>query len=89
MTNPFNNASTNPNIDAPAENAVEVTPSDTVDLANTSRALYIGGDGTVKVITVGGQTTSFVNVVAGTIIAVQVTRVLATGTDATAIVNMY
>ena len=37
---------------SPADNAAAVTPSDSTDLAFTSRALYVGGAGNIVVIDV-------------------------------------
>ena len=76
---------------APAVHAVAVTPSDTVDLVNVSRALYVGGAGDVKVNMLGGESAVvFTAVPAGTILPVRATRVWATtpGSAATAIVAL-
>lgn len=72
----------------PADHAASVTPSDTVDLTYTARALYIGADGDVKLITIGGETVTFANVPVG-ILPVRAARVLATGTTATDIVAVW
>lgn len=72
----------------PAIDGEAVTPSDSVDLAYVSRALYIGGDGNLSVITKGGTTLTFTGVKAGTILPLRVSRVRATGTTATAIVSL-
>lgn len=74
---------------APAENAFAVTPNDSTDLTHSSRALFVGGAGDVKVDTKGGDTVTFVGVTAGAILPVRVTRVYATGTTATSIVAVY
>ena len=44
---------------APYAGAETVVPSDSVDLATVSRALYVGGAGDVTVITDLGQTVTF------------------------------
>ncbi len=74
---------------SPADNAVAVTPSDSTDLAFTSRALYVGGAGNIVVTMAGGGDVTFTAVPAGSILPVRVTRVKATSTTATAIVNLY
>ena len=67
---------------------VAVTPSDTTDLGCT-RALYIGGTGDLAVRFVGSSTTiTFVGVQVGTILSLQVHRVMA-ATTATDIVALY
>jgi hypothetical protein len=73
----------------PARHAEEVTTSDTVDLAFTSRSLYIGTSGDVTVLMAGtGAQITFSSVPVGTL-PVSVTRVLATGTTAQDIVALY
>lgn len=65
-----------------------VTPSDTVDL-DTPSIVYIGVSGAVKVNTVQGDTVTFVGLLAGGIIPVQVSRVWANGTSATNLLRIY
>ena len=77
-----------PGLDSPCGYAEAVTPSDTVSLTISSRALYIGGAGNLTVLTVGGQTVTFTGVLAGSIIPIRVSRVNATVTTATSIVSI-
>lgn len=72
----------------PALRAKVVTPSDTVEMTINTAALYVGGTGNVALVTSGGDTVTFTAVPAGTILPVQVNKVLATGTTATLIVAM-
>lgn len=81
-----------------AYRAAVVTPSNTVDIPSVSTqdgsgnngcVLYIGGDGDLAVITAGGDTVTFVGLLAGTFFPVQVTRVLVTGTTATDIIALW
>lgn len=65
-----------------------VTPSDTVDLTFTARALWVGGAGDVKVNTANGDTITLVGVAAGSLLPVAVKRVFATLTTATSIVAL-
>ena len=76
-------------IDGPARNAAAVTPNDSTDLADTGRALYIGGAGNISVDTVGGQTVTFTGIPAGTLLPICVTRVNSTSTTATGIVALW
>lgn len=71
----------------PFTHAVAVTPSDTVDLANPCRGLYIGGSGTLRVI-IAGAVVNFAAVTAGQILPIIITRVEAAGTSATGIVAL-
>jgi len=72
---------------APAGYGLPVTPSDTTVLY-TTRALYVGSAGNVAVADLNGNVT-YSNVGAGSILPIQVTKVLATGTTAANIVAMY
>lgn len=77
-----------------ARGMLAVVPSDTVDLTTYAKALYIGGAGTISFIPVanyaGGSSSpiTLASQPAGTLIPVQVARVLATGTTAT-VFGMY
>lgn len=73
---------------AAATSAQAVTTSDTVDLTNVSRALFVGGAGNVVVIMFDGTTVTFTGVTAGTILPIRVSRVKATGTTATNMVAL-
>ena len=74
---------------SPAENAVAITPSDVADLPKTSRAIYVGGAGNLAVVTKRGDTVTFQNLGAGSVLSVRVARVLSTGTTATNLINLY
>lgn len=56
---------------------------------NSGCYLYVGGAGNVSVITIGGDSVTFMSVPVGTIIPVQVVRVLSTGTTATNIMALW
>jgi hypothetical protein len=73
-----------------AHRAAVVEYNDTGLIENT-RALYIGADGNVAVRMTSGTTVTFQGVVAGTILPIQVNRVLTTGTTvaAGAILALY
>lgn len=72
----------------PAARAVEVTPSDSTVLEVT-RGLYIGTSGDVAVILAEDTAvTTFVNVANGTILPLQVKKVMA-ATSATSVLALY
>lgn len=75
-------------IDYPATSSIAVTPSDTVDLAAVSRALYVGTTGDVTVIMKDGQTVTFTAVAVGWM-PLRVSRVKATLTTASNIVSVW
>lgn len=71
-----------------ARRVVTATPNDATVL-KTTRALYIGGAGNVAVSMVDGGDAVFVGLAAGSLLPVQVVKVLATGTTATDILAIY
>ena len=72
-------------LESPAIRVLTVTPSDTDDLAETSRAINVATSGTVRVTTVKG-TTATVFVAAGIAFPIRVTRIWSSGTTASNIV---
>jgi len=78
-----------------AHDAVDVTPSDTVNIPGTDTrgvCIYVGsvaGGTDIKVIMESGNTVTFKGVSAGSFLPILVTRVLATGTTATEILALY
>lgn len=76
-------------IDGPAIGNVEVTPSDTEDLDQISRTIYIGSAGNLRLTAKDGTTATYTNLPAGTFLTVRARRVFATGTTASGIVSMY
>jgi hypothetical protein len=72
----------------PCRNAEVVTPSDTADLANVSRYLWVGTGGNVVVITKGGQTVTLTSVPNGSLLPLCVSRVKSTSTTASNIVAL-
>lgn len=72
---------------APAGYGVAVTPSDSVVIQMT-RALYVGVGGNIRVTDINDNVT-YVNVPSGSILPIQVSKVLATSTTATNIVALY
>ena len=75
-------------LESPGFDAASVTPSDSTDLTITSRALYVGGTGDVRITTAAGSIVTFVSVPEG-ILPMRVSRVHATGTTATDIVAVW
>lgn len=73
----------------PARNAVAVTPSDSTDLPNVSRAIIVGGSGNVSVNMSGSGSAVVIAMNAGSIYPIAASRVLLTGTTATGIVALW
>jgi hypothetical protein len=74
-------------LESPALRVFEVTPSDTTDLDEVSRALNVASTGTVRVTTVHG-TTATIHIAAGIAFPIRVSRVWSTDTTATNIVAL-
>jgi hypothetical protein len=70
------------------DNAVEITPSDSVDLATIPRGFWVGTSGNLKVTMKGGQTVTFKNIDTG-YHGLRITRIWATGTTAADIVALW
>ncbi len=69
--------------------AVEIGVGSDTDLAVSGAVVFIGVGGDVKVTTVSGDTATFKNLADGSVLAVQVRRVWATGTTATDMIALY
>ena len=74
-------------LESPATHAFDIVPGDGVDLPHVTRALYVGGAGDVSLVMKDASAATLKNVPAGSVIAVRVARVQATGTSATDIVG--
>lgn len=72
----------------PASRASAVTPSDS-QVIEICRALYVGSGGDVAVVMADGGSITFAGVASGTILPIQVSKVLATGTNAASINALY
>lgn len=87
MADYFSNFS--PGLESPANNAFAITPSDTVDLPVVTRAIYVGGGGSIAVILAGdASSVTLVAVPVGSFLAIRAKRVLAS-TTATNLVGFY
>lgn len=73
-----------PALTSPVTRIETITPSDSTDLVRVTRAINVAGSGTVRMVTLGGDTADLY-LAAGIAFPVRVTRVLATGTTATGI----
>jgi hypothetical protein len=65
-----------------------VTPSDSVPLANPSRAIYVGSGGDLAVVMLDGSTGTFKNAAAGSLLPIVVSQVKLTGTTASNILAL-
>lgn len=73
---------------APASGAYQVSSSDSQDLPQVSRAIYVGTGGNLVVEMLWGATVTFANVASGSLLPIRARKVLAAST-ATAIIGLY
>lgn len=76
-----------------ARDGFDITPNDSTDFSQPTRALWVGGDGDVKVDLVGydgtPKTLTFKGAAAGSLLPFRIQRVYATGTTATDLIGVY
>jgi hypothetical protein len=72
-----------------ATHAASVTPSDTTDLSDVTRWLYVGGSGNIVVNMADGTTVTLLGIAAGSLLPIRVSRVKSTNTTATGIVALW
>jgi hypothetical protein len=75
-------------LDDPASLCRNIEPSDSIPLPEMSRAIFIGGAGTLRLVDASGNTVTFEGLVGGSILPVRAQMVLGTGTTATGLVAM-
>jgi len=66
-----------------------VTPSDSVNLTDVPRAIYVGGTGDVVAVSADGSVKTFANVSAGSILPIRPVRINSTSTTATSLLALY
>ncbi len=74
---------------SPARGAVNVVPSDTNDLPQVSRAIYVGLGGDVTATLADGDTVTFTAVPGGAILPIRVSAIAASGTTASGILALW
>jgi hypothetical protein len=87
MTDRF--ANTQSSLSSPASGGIAVEPNDETSLTETSRALYVGSGGTLRVRMLSGETLDFTGISTGALLPIRVTQVLASGTSARNIVALF
>jgi hypothetical protein len=71
-----------------AGNGFAVTPSDSTDLDQAARGLYVGTAGDVALVTLNGDSITLKNLSAGVVHPIAARRILSTGTTAVNIVGL-
>lgn len=80
MADRFENHSAS--LSGPATHGFEITPNDGSDLAETTRAIFVGVSGDITVVLVSGANLTFSGVIGGTVLPIRVQAVKSTGTTA-------
>jgi hypothetical protein len=76
-------------LDGPASRLRAVTPSDSAPLPIASKALYVGGAGSIAIIAVNDTApVTLAGVPAGSVLRIRATQVMATNTTASGIVAL-
>ena len=75
-------------LNSPAMHGFAITPHDSADLPEVTRAIYAGGAGAIHLLLASGADITFSGLAGGTTLPVRALRVLATGTTATALVGL-
>lgn len=73
---------------SPASDGFVITPDDNSDLPQATRAIYVGGAGTLCLCLQPDLPLRFVAVPAGSVLPLRAQRVMATGTTATDLVGL-
>ena len=76
-------------LDSPYRHAAAVTPSDTLDLTNVTRGIFVGGLGSIALVTEGGETATLVSPTMGAVLRISASRIKATGTTASNLVALW
>jgi hypothetical protein len=86
MTDRFATNATSAN--GPATHAFAITPDDANDISEPTRGLYTGTGGDIALVMLSGASLTLTEVTPGIVLPLRVTRVLATGTTATALAGL-
>lgn len=76
-------------LSSPAHDASSIVPDDGADLQHTSRAIYVGGGGDLRLRMASGTEVTFTAVAAGMIYPLRAARVMATGTTASGLIALW
>lgn len=71
-----------------ARKLVAITPSNTVNLAEAVRAVYVGAGGNISIVPLDGPAVTLEGVQGGSILPIGAARINAAGTTATALVGL-
>lgn len=73
---------------APASDGFAIAPHDVNELAEATRAIYVGTGGNIAVVLINGDALTFKNAAAGSILPIRCKAVKATGTTAADLIGL-
>lgn len=76
-------------LEAPAQRAISITASDSVNLNFVCRGVYVGGAGDVAAVMTSGDVVTFAGATAGSVLPLRVKRINSTNTTATSLVCIW
>lgn len=77
-----------PGLESPAGHGFAITPSDTIDLPEITRALYVGGAGAISLVLASGASLTLSGAASGSILPLRVRQVRASATTATGLIGL-
>ena len=86
---PDNFSSHTSSLNSLAAGAADITPADGTTLSQTTRAIYVGQGGNLRVRMVSGDVVTLTATVTGAVYPVRASEVFATGTTAAALIALY
>lgn len=75
-------------LESPAGDGFSITPSDAADLPEVTRAIYVGGAGTISLVLASGASLTLSGAASGSILPLRVRQVRASATTATNLVGL-
>ncbi len=88
-TDTYSNPAHNRPLDNSAIGGEAVTPHNTTELTNVSRAIYVGVGGNITALMADDTVILFTAVPQGTLLPIRVKRINSTGTTATTMISLY
>lgn len=75
-------------LSSPADHGFPISPSDSLDLTEPTRAIYVGTGGNLAVTLLSGAELTLANIPTGSIVPIRIRRIKATNTTATNLVGL-
>jgi hypothetical protein len=76
-------------LNSPGSHHAAITPSDTVNMTNHCRGIYVGVAGNIAILSVNDELETYIAASAGSVIPIQAKRVNLTDTTASSLIAMW